>query len=64
MQNKLINFKEWDWALIHAWLLKDQVLELELQIMKSNNKSECVQLRKRLALVREAIEKNKIEFSL
>jgi len=64
MQNKLINFKEWDGEKIHIWLLSDQVLELEFMIVKSKDKEECKLLRKRLHLVNEAIEKNKLDFNL
>jgi hypothetical protein len=64
MQNKLINFKEWDWKEIHIWLLSDQVRELEFKIVKCKDKEECEKLRKRLRLVNEAINKNRLDFNL
>ena len=64
MQNKLINFKEWDGEKIHIWLLSDQVKELEFMIVKSKDKKECKLLRDRLHLLNEAINKNRLDFNL
>ena len=64
MQNKLINFKEWDGEKIHIWLLSDQVLELEFMIVKCKDKEECKLLRDRLHLLNEAINKNRLDFNL
>ena len=64
MQNKLINFKEWDGEKIHIWLLSDQVRELEFMIVKSKDKKECKLLRDRLHLLNEAINKNRLDFNL
>lgn len=64
MKNKLINFKEWDGHEIHSMLLSDQVAELEWLIVKCTDKKECEQLRKRLSLVNDALNKNRIDFSM
>lgn len=65
MENKLINFKEWDGVMIHRRLLRDQVELLEFQIVKEKCKMTQEWLRIKLKDVRNELKAyNELEFNI